>query len=190
MSAIASIFDPLGLLGPAVITCKIFMQQLWKLNITWDEDLPLEYKSQWNLIHEQIPKLNEVQINKKVIGCGEVSNKQVHGFPEASERAYAACVYVRSVNDLGEVTVNLLSSKSRVAPIKQVSLPRLELCGALLLTRLIDKIILILNLEVEKIHLWTGMKEQGKVKILFVDKYKQWYRFCVVSNFYLYKNRK
>jgi hypothetical protein len=116
MSAIASIFDPLGLQGPAIITCKIFMQQLWKLNITWDEEHPLEYKSQWNLIHEQIPKLNEVQINRKVIGCGEISNIQVHGFSDASERAYAACVYIRSVNESGEVTVNLLSAKSSVAP--------------------------------------------------------------------------
>jgi hypothetical protein len=64
-------------------------------------------------------------------------------------------VYVRSVNESGEVTVNLLSAKSRVAPIKQVSVPRLEMCGALLLTRLIDKIMPILNLEVEHIHLWT-----------------------------------
>jgi hypothetical protein len=68
----------------------------------------------------------------------------VQGFTDASEKAYRACVYLRS----------FIVSHSRVAPVKKVNLPRLELSGAVLSAELIDKILLVLNVEIDSIHLW------------------------------------
>ncbi|XP_075235078.1 uncharacterized protein LOC142332516 [Lycorma delicatula] len=71
---------------------------------------------------------------------------------------FGACLYLRSVSSEGEILVQLLCSKSRVAPVKTVSIPRLELCGALLLSKLLRKTLPILNLSIERVHLWTDSK--------------------------------
>jgi hypothetical protein len=72
-----------------------------------------------------------------------------------SEKAYGACLYLRSVNQQRKVTTKLLCSKLRVAPVKKVTLPRLELCGTLLLAQLIQKTVPALNLKSDRILLWT-----------------------------------
>jgi len=72
-----------------------------------------------------------------------------------SEKAHGTCLYLRSVNQQGEVTTKLLCCKSRVAPVKKVTFPRLELCGALLLAQLIQKTVPPLNLKIDRILLWT-----------------------------------
>ena len=73
-----------------------------------------------------------------------------------SEKAYRACLYLRFVNQQGEVTAKLFCSKSSVAPVKKVTLPRLELCAALLLAQLIQKTVPAMNLKIDRILLWTG----------------------------------
>jgi len=79
----------------------------------------------------------------------------LHGFCDSSEKAYGACLYLRSVNQQGEVTNKLLCSKLRVVPVKKVTLPKLELCGALLLAQLIQKTVPALNLKIDGILLRT-----------------------------------
>jgi hypothetical protein len=72
-----------------------------------------------------------------------------------SGKAYGTCLYLRSVNQQGEVTTKFLHSKSRAAPVKQITLPRLDLCGALLLAQLIQKTAPALILKMDRILLWT-----------------------------------
>jgi hypothetical protein len=86
----------------------------------------------------------EQHIHSEVKIKGEITTIQFHGFCDASERAFGACVYIRSGNANGNLHSQLLCSKSRVSPVKQVSIPRLELCGAQLLARLIKKVLPIL----------------------------------------------
>ena len=73
------------------------------------------------------------RFDRLVLAKGQPTEIQLYGFYDSSEKAYGACLYLRSVNQQGDVTTKLLCSKSRVAPVKKVTLPRLELCGALLL---------------------------------------------------------
>ncbi|XP_033228930.1 uncharacterized protein LOC117180542 [Belonocnema kinseyi] len=110
LSLVSQIFDPLGIVGPAIVRARIFLQELWKVNV---------------------PRL---------ILCNNPVKIELHGFCDASEKAYGASIYVRSMDDQGNVRVNLLCAKSRVAPLKNISLPLLELCGALLLTEYFHKI--------------------------------------------------
>lgn len=138
LSDTASLFDPLGWLAPFVIRAKIVMQALWLAKVNWDEtQLPAEILADWQAIWEEIPKLSAVSI-PRCIGPGRANTViQLLGFSDASKTAYAAAVYLKVSYQTGEVKCNLIQAKTRVAPIKTVSIPRLELCGAVLLAKLI-----------------------------------------------------
>ncbi|XP_018368508.1 PREDICTED: uncharacterized protein LOC108764668 [Trachymyrmex cornetzi] len=154
LSTIAHIFDPLGILGPIITTAKIFMQRLWELKVDWDETLPSDIQTQWARYEAELPILNQVQISRKVI---HYNNKELDlcGFADASERAYGACIYVRSKLSETQYKVNLLCAKSRVAPLKNLSLPRLELCAALLLAQLMHKVLESINITFAHVYYWS-----------------------------------
>jgi ribonuclease HI len=80
---------------------------------------------------------------------------QLHGFSDSTEQAYGACLYLHSTNPSREITCELLCATSKVAPIKKTTLPRLELCGALLLAKLYKKASSALNLQINHVILWT-----------------------------------
>jgi hypothetical protein len=152
--ATAVIFDPLGLLSPAVIAYKIFLQKLWQDQMQWDEPLPTHFQQEWNQLCQTIPKLSQIKINRKVI-CSSVTNIQIHGFCDSSERAYRACLYIRSTDIKNKSHCELLCSTSKVAPLKQLTIPRLELCAATLLSKLYNKATFALNLKIDVSDLWT-----------------------------------
>ena len=152
LATTASIFDPLGLLSPAVIVYKIFLQKLWQDNLKWDEPLPSHLQEKWNQLFQNISKLSQLKINRKVI-CPNFINIQLHGFCDSSERAYGACLYIRSTNT--KTSCVLLCSTSKVAPLKQLTIPRLELCAATLLSKLYKKAIRALNIIIHESYLWT-----------------------------------
>jgi len=103
----------------------------------------------------QLHNLNELKINRLSISEVNADEIQLHGFADASQSAYDACFYIRTRNATGNYKIQLLISKSRVAPIKAVSLPRLELCAAVLLARLQEKVINSINIPKLRNFLWT-----------------------------------
>jgi len=131
---IASIYDPLGILSPITIQCKMFLQQLWQLKVNWDEPLPTEFREQWQRLQHNLPSIQSIQIDRLIISKHKLKEIELRGFSDTSEGAFGACIYFRSVDFLGNITTKLLCSKSRVAPLKRLSLPRLELCAAMLLS--------------------------------------------------------
>nr|CAI5857300.1 unnamed protein product [Callosobruchus analis] len=154
LSAISRIFDPLGLISPVILRFKILLQQLWELKLSWDDNLPDAIANEWKQISADLPTLNDVKINRHVI----ISNPkyiELHCFSDASQYGYGACVYVKSVNANNEVEIHLICSKSRVAPLKTITIPRLELCGALLATRLHERVKASLLLNIDTSYFWT-----------------------------------
>ncbi|GFW33015.1 integrase catalytic domain-containing protein [Trichonephila clavipes] len=154
LSIIARLFDPLGLLGPVITKAKIFMQQLWTLQIDWSERLPEKEASEWKEFVRSLVALNGINIER----CIVIPNAEVielHGFCDASERAYGAAIYARSINPDGEIKVKLVASKSRVSPVKQVTMPRLELCSAVLLAKLMHKVKRALRMDITSVFFWT-----------------------------------
>ncbi|XP_076549204.1 uncharacterized protein LOC143306713 [Osmia lignaria lignaria] len=154
LSQVAKLFDPLGLLGPIIVKAKIMIQLLWKAGVSWDESVPADIHTMWLEFKEQLPLLVKVSFNRLTIAPNFVKI-QMHGFSDASEKAYGACIYMRSTDIHGNHHVSLVCSKSRVAPVKSLTLPRLELCAALLLARLYTTVKLALQLEINKVYLWS-----------------------------------
>lgn len=154
LSEIAKLFDPLGLLGPVILYAKLIMQELWVSKVTWDESVPSSIHYNWTIFCSQLDSINSISFTRNVL-INNSRSIQLHGFCDASEKGYGACLYIRSDNGEGKCQASLLCSKSRVAPLKKISIPRMELCGALLLTNLYTKVINSLRLQVDHVTFWT-----------------------------------
>jgi hypothetical protein len=150
----ASIFEPLKLLSPAVIAYKIFLQKLCQDKLQWDELLPTRLQQEWNQLLQTIQTLSQLKINRNVI-CSIAANVQLHGFCDSSEQAYGACLYLRSTDNNNKTSYELLCSTSKVAPLKQLTSPRLKLCVVTLLAKLYKKSIRALNITIHESYLWT-----------------------------------
>ncbi|XP_059056265.1 uncharacterized protein LOC131850114 [Achroia grisella] len=155
ISDISRIFDPLGWLAPVVIRAKIFIQKLWLSGINWDDELPTHLLNEWLLYRENLHKLTDIKFERWINTHSDDLLQELHGFCDASNEAYAAVVYLRVVNRQGEIKVMLIASKTKVAPLKQISIPRLELCGAVLLTRLLIEVAEIMKLNKTNTYAWT-----------------------------------
>lgn len=156
LSVVAGIYDPLGLTGPIIFLCKHFVQQLWQANLSWDDELPDSLSSRWADIYNQLQFVSHINIQRCIKRNDSiVKTFQIHGFADASTKGYACCIYIRVTYDNSDISCHLLCSKSRVAPLKQISLPRLELCACLLLARLYDKVIHSLNKQIDATHLYS-----------------------------------
>ena len=154
----AKVFDPLGFLSPFVIQLKCLFQDLCAEKIDWDQELQGHWLLKWNSFLSELESLNQVKIPRCYFLPNSKRNSiQLHGFCDASKQAYAAAVYLRSSYDDGRVTVRLLCSKSRVAPVKQQSIPHLELLGPCILARLMNTVQDSLPEEIEKFY-WCDSK--------------------------------
>ncbi|XP_052748143.1 uncharacterized protein LOC128200069 isoform X2 [Galleria mellonella] len=154
LSTISQVFDPLGLVSPCIVEAKILMQQLWINKCSWDDKVPPLIEKIWSEFVQFLPLLNNLKIPRCIKNNSTV-NTEIHIFTDASEKAYGTCVYIRSISSEGSIDVRLLVSKNKVAPIKITTIPRLELCGALLGARLYKKVITSVTLEFSRCVFWT-----------------------------------
>ncbi|XP_024876689.1 uncharacterized protein LOC112457724, partial [Temnothorax curvispinosus] len=155
LSEVSRLFDPLGLLGPIIVIAKLVLQDLWQSGLDWDESVPQDTHTKWLQLKLQLPDIKQLQIPRCVKDCTHSQDFDLHGFCDASQRAYGACLYVRTKTGQHKYKSVLLCSKSRVAPLKAVSLPRLELSAALLLAQLIDKVKASFSISNANITLWS-----------------------------------
>lgn len=154
LSEIAKLYDPLGFLSPVIVLAKLLMQKLWRSKVDWDETVEEEISVQWMQIKKALASVNQVRIPRRVLTDNAVCF-ELHGFADASMSAYGACIYIRSVLEDDSAELQLLCSKSKVAPLKQVTIPRLELCAALLLSRLVKKVVSSIKMPFKRIVLWS-----------------------------------
>jgi len=129
---IARIFDPLGLLAPTIFHAKTIMQRVWLAHIDWDDQLPSDMEEYWQEFNHSLGWLVGIKI-PRYIGCSTGCFYLLCGFSDASEKGYAAVVYLRVTDRARDVRSYLLGSKTKLAPMKTTSIPRLELSGAVLL---------------------------------------------------------
>ncbi|KAK3745377.1 hypothetical protein QZH41_001405 [Actinostola sp. cb2023] len=124
----SSIYDPLGFISPYVLPAKFILQDLCRQGFGWDDPVPEREQERWNQWLEELPKLKELEVNRclKPKSFGEVVSAELHNFSDASQLGYGAVSYLRLVNGEGIVHCAFIMGKSRLTPIKQVTIPRLE----------------------------------------------------------------
>lgn len=155
LSVIARLYDPIGMLAPVTFWAKDLLQRLWKLGLHWDSELPPDLLNQWRTYLEDLPAVSQSTLPRHI---DIVSATEIHlcGFCDASNKGYAAVVYIR-VYTRSTINIYLLGAKSKVAPVKIMTTPRLELCGALLLAKWMDRLKTALEpqVNIDKMYSWT-----------------------------------
>ena len=131
-STISSVYDPLGTVSPVILTGKQILQDLCRQKVDWDDPLPDEIIARWERWRTELPLLEKVKLNRcvKPPGFGSPVQAEVHSFSDASESGIGQVSYLRTVDSKREVHVSFLIAKSRVAPIKPISIPLMELTAA------------------------------------------------------------
>nr|CAH7719202.1 unnamed protein product [Callosobruchus chinensis] len=154
LSEISQIYDPLCLLSACTILAKIILQQLWLIKLTWDEIARDDVLLNWCKFRDNLSSLNSLCITRHVI-CENPTLIEMHGFCDVSEAAYGGCIYILSKNQQGDTFVNLLCAKTKVAPIKSLTIPKLELCIALILAKLARKVIDSVRIKFDCCTFWA-----------------------------------
>ncbi|GFV40660.1 integrase catalytic domain-containing protein [Trichonephila clavipes] len=159
LQAVGKIFEPLGLISPFTVRMKCLLQDLWKEEIQWDDPLPTHMEKEWKKWCEDLPHLRNLKVPRLVLDSTLLEHDvELHSFCDASKKAYGAAIYLRTKSRNG-ISVKLVTSKSRVAPLNCVTLPRLELLGALVAARLASKVKKIVNLKRSCLQYhWTDSK--------------------------------
>ncbi|XP_045769764.1 uncharacterized protein LOC123870481 [Maniola jurtina] len=157
LSTIARMYDPSGWITPVLFRAKCFLQRLWLSGFTWDEPITGDLERDWINFKIDLARIEDVRISRCMLPPA-VKNITMHGFSDASEAGYAAVVYLRAVDDTDNVSVHLVMAKSKVAPIRtRLTIPKLELCGAVLLLKLLHHVCLCLQrtIDVHEVFGWT-----------------------------------
>ncbi|GBO08696.1 hypothetical protein AVEN_138222-1 [Araneus ventricosus] len=155
-SVVGRIFDLIGILGPFGIKLKCLLQDLWTLGVDWDSELPPKLRHKWQQWSSEAEDLTEIRIPRYYLGelNQEISIFEIHCFSDASKTAYGTILYLRFVTRNNEIETSFICSKSRVAPLKSLTLPRLELTAALLSARLAKEVSSCLKFDAN-IYYWT-----------------------------------
>ena len=138
MSTVSSVFDPLGLVTPFILVGKQIVQQLCRDGVGWDDAIPDELRSQWEKWRAELPILERLRIARchKPQEFDEVKKAELHHFSDACQNGYGQCSYIRLVDDKNRIHCSLVMAKSRVTPLKPVTIPRLELTAALVSSKI------------------------------------------------------
>ena len=152
----ASIYDPLGLASPFTLRARMLMQKLWALKLDWDSELTGTILEEWNGWRQEISALQQLHIPRFYQDTNAAAeNRQLHVFCDASETAFGAVAYLRSSSAEGDVSVSFVMSKARVAPLKKMTIVRLETQAAVLAVRLAEAIRRELRLPIDEVWFWS-----------------------------------
>ena len=182
LSSTAKIFDPLGVLSPVVIMLKILFQQICKEKCDWDTSVKEDVKENFVKVISDLKLTESAEFERPYFSSDDskdiVNSVELHGFSDASTKAYGACVYIVYRMKTGESVVSLVAAKTKVAPIDGETIPRLELLAALILARLISSVKAALQgkIEITQTYSWCDSQitlfwilKTGKVHKPFIE---------------------
>ena len=167
----ASIYDPLGYLCPITARLKTIFQMLGKDKLDWDAKIPNKIKKVWDDAIQAVDKIRSLRLPRYVL-FNSFDLIELHGFCDASKNVYCAVIYFRIFMKTGGIRCSYLCSKSKVAPIKPTSIPRLELLGCKLLSKLVKDVRTAVSgrIEIARTCCWSDSKValywiKGKEKV-------------------------
>jgi transposase InsO family protein len=156
LSIISSVFDPLGYVSPFVLSAKKILQEACRRQIGWDDALPLDLMSAWKAWLEDQPTLEAFGVQRCIIPGGfKTANVELHHFSDASRDGYGTASYMRITDNYGNVACSLVLAKTRLAPIRQATIPRLELAAATM-SVVVDKYLRAeFDIKIDESVFWT-----------------------------------
>lgn len=152
-SDVAKLFDPTGLVAPVTVRGKIMLRELCLKKLKWDDKLDEEMLAKWKKYVNALPHLRNVAI-PRWIGTSQRASMELHVFSDASMAAYASTVYARVTMPTGLINCNLVVCKTKVAPMKTVTIPRLELSGAVLSVKLVKQLRKVYGERISAVKYW------------------------------------
>ncbi|XP_076829473.1 uncharacterized protein LOC143475509 [Brachyhypopomus gauderio] len=160
LSTVASIYDPLGFIAPLILTGKQVLQHMCVGKVSWDDPLPVDLQPKLEAWLHDLQNLSEVKIQRCYMPSDfkDVQRYELHHFADASLSGYGACSYLRGINATGEIYCSLVMGKSRVAPMKFMTIPRLELSAAVVAVRISDMLKKELEINALQEYFWTDSK--------------------------------
>ncbi|XP_017472746.1 PREDICTED: uncharacterized protein LOC108363754 [Rhagoletis zephyria] len=158
LQVLMSIFDPLGFVGCYTIGLKVLLQDVWRAGISWDDTLCDKLYEKWCHWKNMVKLITAVEIPRCYsLFLKEAEEVELHTFVDAGENAYAAVCYLRTKR--GEfVSTTLVAAKSKVAPLKPLSIPRLELQAAVVGIRLASTVANVKRIGITSMYWWTDSK--------------------------------
>ena len=154
LGGVGAVFDPLGLASPFIVRAKILIQDLWSMGLGWDEPITSEISVR---VKECFLELKEIKVPRSLRESMVEKLTSVHTFVDASKDAYGGAVsYLTCEYDQGCNCVSIIASKTKVAPLKPMTTPRLEMMAAILGLNLTTSIVRALNIPVTDAHFWSG----------------------------------
>ena len=161
LSTIAKLFDPLGLVSPIIVGLKILFQKLCTMKIGWDEEIPTEQKVTFEKHNSDLHEVNKISLPRCLYDkqADTITSCSLHGFGDASKNAYCAMIYLVCTTETS-IFSKLICTKTRVAPLKELSIPRLELMSACILSKLMATVYKALSTQVkiDECRYWLDSK--------------------------------
>ena len=157
LSVVNSIYDPLGFLAPVILPAKLLLKELCKEQHGWDEDVGEKHAEHWRKWIEDVTHLSNFRVNRclKPLDLGCTAAAQLHHFSDASEYAYGTVSYLLLENTEGKKHCAFLMGKSRVAPLKLITIPRLELTAAVVAVKVDKMLQQELKIPLQQSIFWT-----------------------------------
>ncbi|CAM1312605.1 Uncharacterised protein r2_g2307 [Pycnogonum litorale] len=157
LSMMSAVYDPLGIVSPFTYIMKVLMQELWRLNFLWDDEIPYSLLHVWQqclVSLRQLPNIRVPRHFKHYTKC-RVASIQLHCFSDASNKGLAAVCYIRIIDIDGNIGCYFVMGKTKNAPMKEWSTPRLELQAAVIATRIHSTVMKEIDIPINESHFWT-----------------------------------
>ena len=157
LSTVSSIFDPLGFVAPLLLEGKSILQELCRLDVGWDDPIPEDVKVRWTKWKAELLQLRRISIPRcyKPENFGRVVRTKLHHFSDASVKGYGQCSYLRLIDENQRIHCSFVMGKSRVAPLKPVTIPRLELTAAVCSVKISQQLRQELQHQIDQEYFWT-----------------------------------
>ena len=135
LETVMKIYDPMGLLSPFMVSSRILLRETWELKLAWDQELPVELVRRWHVFYLNMRDLKNVNYDRCLKPLNTVGKPILILLSDASEKAYGYAAYIRWERSDGSVWCRLIMAKTRIALMRRLSIPQLELNAAVLSKR-------------------------------------------------------
>ncbi|XP_038153297.1 uncharacterized protein LOC119791326 [Cyprinodon tularosa] len=160
LSTVNSLYDPLGFVAPVTIQGKALLRELSMETSDWDAPLPSDKKELWDKWRESLKELQNLKIPRPYtrVSPSDAQRKELCVFADASDKAIAAVAYLRITDAEGNCHIGFVLGKARLAPRPEQTIPRLELCAAVMAVEMAEIIAAEIDIKCDAVTFYTDSK--------------------------------